>query len=439
VFVFSLLISLCAGVLFGLAPVWHASRFNLTEALNADNRSGTAAGRHRAQGLLVTAEVALAIVLLTGAALMCESLLRLQSVDPGFKPQRVAAFNVALDGANYNDIARQRLFYREARERLSSVPGVRCVAAISNLPLDGVESLNFFFVESAAMPRAGQEPLAETPKITPSYFETMDVPLLKGRDFTDHDAPGQPNVCIINNTLARTFFGGDAVGKRLKIAREDSLQHPWFVIVGVVRDVRSYGLDVPPRPQIYTTVEQNTDNVMSFVVRANAGPAAFLERPLRAQMKSIDPALPLANFRTMDDLITNAMARPRFSTALLILFAATALLLTAVGLYGVVAYATTQRTREIGIRVALGANNRNVLGLIIGQGMLPALAGLAIGLAGAFSLTRFLTNQLFEIKATDPLMFLAATSFLLIVVLAACSLPARRATKINPVVALRYE
>jgi putative ABC transport system permease protein len=440
VFLFSFFISLLAGVLFGLAPVWHASRVNLTEALNADNRSGTATGRHRAHGLLVTAEVALAILLLTGAGLMLESLVRLQSVDLGFRPQRVAAFDITLQGANYEGYTRQRQFYRQARERLTSVPGVRSVAAISELPLGGVENLNFFFVEGASAPPTGQEPFAETRKITPRYFETMEVSLLGGRDFSDHDTPGQPYVCIVNETLARAFFSGaNPIGKRLKIARTDDPQHPWFIIVGVVRDVRSYGLDVKPRPQIYTTVEQNTDNVMTFVARASYSPVALLERPFRTQMKSLDPALPLANFRTMEGLVADAISRPRFSTVLLVLFAVTALLLTAVGLYGVVAYATTQRTREIGIRVALGASGRNVLTLILGQGMFPAIAGLAIGLVGAFALTRLLANQLYEIKATDPMTFLGATTLLLLVVLAACWLPARRATKINPVDALRYE
>ena len=203
--------------------------------------------------------------------------------------------------------------------------------------------------------------------------------------------------------------------------------------------MRSYGLEVKPRPQIYTTVEQNTDNDMTLVVRAETMPAASLERAIRHEMKSLDPALPLANFRTMESLVANAVARPRFNTFLLGLFAATALLLTAVGLYGVVAYATSQRTREIGIRIALGARGRNVLALVIRQGMLPALIGLAAGVAGALALTRLLANQLYEVKATDPLTFLGVTAVLLLVALAACFLPARRAAKTDPTVVLRHQ
>jgi len=361
-------------------------------------------------------------------------------VDPGFKPQRVAAFDVSLNGVKYDSFARQRQFYREARERLVKLPGIRAAAAISNLPLGGVENLSFLFVEGTPLPSAGEAPLAENRKITPAYFETMGISMLRGRDFADKDAPDQPIVCIINETIARTFFSGtDPLGKRLKMARTDEEQHPWFTIIGVAGDVRSYGLEVKPRPQIYTTVEQNTDNDMTLVVRAETMPAASLERAIRHEMKSLDPALPLANFRTMESLLANAVARPRFSTFLLGLFAATALLLTAVGLYGVVAYATSQRAREIGIRIALGARGRNVLALVIRQGMLPALIGLAAGIAGALALTRLLANQLYEVQATDPLTFLCVIAVLLLVALAACYVPARRAAKVDPMVALRYE
>src|SRR5437667_270164 len=440
VFLFSLFISLATGVIFGLTPAWHASKVNLCEALNAESRSGTSAGRHRTHSLLVIVEVALAVILLTGAGLMFQSFLRLQAVDPGFKPQRVAAFDVSLNGVKYDSFARQRQFYREARERLVKVPGIRAAAAISNLPLGGVENLSFLFIEGTPPPSAGNEPLAENRKITPGYFEAMGVSLLRGRDFTDKDGPDQPNVCLINESIARTFFSGaDPIGKRLKMARTDEAQHPWFTIIGVAGDVRSYGLEVMPRPQIYTTVEQNTDNEMTLVVRAETMPAASLERAIRHEMKSLAPALPLANFRTLESLLANAVARPRFTTFLLSLFAITALLLTAVGLYGVVAYATSQRTREIGIRIALGAGGGNVLALVVRQGMLPEVIGLAIGLAGALTLKRLLANQLYEVKATDPLTFLGVTAVLLLVALAACFLPARRAATTDPMVVLRHQ
>ena len=264
--------------------------------------------------------------------------------------------------------------------------------------------------------------------------------LVRGRDFTDKDAPDQPNVCIINETIARNFFSSaDPIGKRLKMARTDEEQHPWFTIIGVAGDVRSYGLEVRARPQIYTTVEQNTDNEMTLIVRAETMPGASLVRAIRAEMKSLDPALPLANLRTMESLVANAIARPRFSTFLLGLFATTALALTLVGLYGVVAYAVNQRTREIGIRIALGAGQRRILALIVGQGMFPALLGLAIGVAGALALTRLLANQLYEVKPTDPLTFLAVITVLLLLALAACFIPARRAAKVDPMEALRYE
>ena len=440
VFLFSLFVSLATGIIFGLAPAWQATKFNLSEALNADSRSGTAAGRHRTHGLLVIVEVALAVILLTGAALMVQSLAHLQAVDPGFKPQRVAAFDVGLNGANYDHPTRWRQFYRHALERLRNIRGVRAAAAISNLPLGEVESLSFFFVEGTPPPSAGKAPLVEDRKITPGYFATMGVSLLRGRDFTDNDATGQPNVCIINDTLARKFFSGaDPIGKRLKMTRTDEPERPWFIIVGVAGDVRSYGLEVKPRPQIYTTVEQNTDNYTTLIVRADTLPARPLEEAIRAEMKSLDPTLPLANFRTMESLVSNALARPRFSTFLLGLFAAKALALTMVGLYGVVAYAVNQRTREIGIRMALGASQRRILALVVRQGMFPALLGQAIGVAGALALTRLLSNQLYEVKPADPLTFLCVITVLLLVALAACFLPARRAAKVDPMVALRAE
>src|SRR5262245_6744938 len=438
VLLFTVFVSLATGLIFGLAPVWRVSRINLSGALNAGGRSGAGDGRHRTHSLLVTAEVALAVALLAGAGLMTQSLLRLQAVDPGFKPGQVAAFDVGLHGDKYSSGAHIRQFYRETRERLSRLPDIREAAAISSLPLGGQEKVQMVRVEGQPPPSNDQTPNAETRIITPGYFDAMGVTFLHGRDFTGHDTEDQLQVCIINETTARDYLhGADPIGKRLKLGIDEKT--PWITVVGIVQDVRGYALDVKPRPQVYRPVEQDTENEMTFVVRAEATPAALLERTIRAEMKSIDPSLPPANFRTMESLVATALARPRFSAFLLGLFAATALLLTVVGLYGVVAYTVSRRTHEIGVRIALGASRRNVLGLVIRQGMAPAVIGLAVGTLCALALTRSLATQLYGVEPTDLPTFVCVSLTLLLAAFAGCWLPARRAAKVDPVVALRRD
>jgi putative ABC transport system permease protein len=439
VLLFTVFVSLATGLIFGLAPAWRVSRINLSGALNAGGRSGAGDGRHRTHSLLVTAEVALAVALLAGAGLMTQSLLKLQAVDPGFKPQQVAAFDVGLHGGKYSSGDRIRQFYRETPERLGKLPGVRGVATISSLPLGGKEYVQMVIVEGEQPPSKDRTPIAERRLITPGYFDAMGVTLLQGRDFTGHDTADKLQVCIINETAARGYFhGADPIGKRLKFGGTDE-NFPWFTVVGVVRDVRGYALEAPLRPQVYRPVEQDTENEMTFVVRAEATPAALLERTIRAEMKSIDPSLPPANFRTMEGLVATALARPRFSALLLGLFAGAALLLTIVGLYGVVAYTVSQRTHEIGVRIALGASRRNVLALVIRQGMAPAVVGLAVGALCALALTRSLATQLYGVKPTDIPTFVCVSLILLLAALAACWLPARRAARVDPVVALRHD
>jgi predicted permease len=435
VLLFTALISILTGVLFGLVPAWQASKVNLAEALkNAGRTNSAGSGRgNRGHSLLVTAEVALAAVLLVGAVLMLQSFQRLLAVDPGFRPEGVASFEIELQSAH----GQRAQFVEQARARLSGLPGVRAVGAVNILPLSGYEDMEWFVVEGAEPVPPGKEPLAEERVITPGYLKAMGVSLISGRDFDAADSMSKPPVIIVNETLARQFFpGGDAVGKRIKEVLSDE---GWRTIVGVVRDVRGSGLEVQPRPQIYRPHAQRPYHVMSMAVRADAAALPSLRSAIQQEFKQLDAMLPLANYRTMPELVAKAVARPRFSTLLLGLFAAAALMLTVVGLYGVVAYGVNQRTREIGIRMALGAQRQNVLALVVGQGMQPAFAGVGIGMVVSFALMRLLSSQLYEIKPTDPITFGIVAFGLLVISMVACYIPARRATKIDPMAALRIE
>jgi putative ABC transport system permease protein len=437
VLLFTALISILTGVLFGLVPAWQTSKAPLAEALKDAGRTNSAGRGARSHSLLVTAEVALAAVLLVGAALMLQSFQRLLTVDPGFKPEGVATFEVTMPRARYPDGGRRAQFVDQARARLSSLPGVRAVGAISNLPLSGNESMDYIAIEGAEPAPPGKESTAENRAITPGYFGAMGISLASGREFDAMDGAGKPLVAIVNETLVRQFFpAGDALGKRIKWVLNDK---DWRTIVGVVRDVRGFALEAAARPQLYHPHAQSPWGEMAIAVRADAEALPSLRSAIQQELKQLDAALPVANYRTMPELVAKAVARPRFSALLLGLFAAAALMLTVVGLYGVVAYGVNQRTREIGIRMALGAQRQNVLALVIGQGMQPAFVGVGIGLVGAFALMRLLTSQLYEIKPTDPATFGIVALVLLFVSLVACYIPARRATKVDPLIALRHE
>ncbi|HEY6399871.1 MAG TPA: ABC transporter permease, partial [Blastocatellia bacterium] len=430
-------ISILTGVLFGLVPAWQASKAPLAEALKDAGRANSAGRGIRSHSLLVTAEVALVTVLLVGAALMLQSFQRLLGVDPGFKPEGVATFEVSLPGSRYRDGGQRAQFFDRARAQLSSLPGVRAIGAISNLPLGGNESMDYFAVEGAEPVPRGKEPAAEDRVIIPGYFEAMGMNLMSGRDFEARDGADNPHVAIVNETLARQFFPkGDAVGKRIKRVLRDK---DWSTIVGVVRDVRGHALETRARPQFYRPHAQAPFGRMTMAIRADETALPSLRSVIQQEFKQLDATLPVANFRTMPELVAKATARPRFITLLLGLFAASALMLTVVGLYGVVAYGVNQRTREIGIRVALGAQPQNVLALVIAQGVRPAFVGVGVGMVSAFALTRLLTNQLYEIKPTDPATFSIVALGLLLVSFVACWIPARRATKVDPLTALRHD
>jgi putative ABC transport system permease protein len=440
VLLFTTSLSILTGAMFGLVPAWQASKVNLTEALKGVGRANAAGGSARSprsHGLLVTAEVAIVSVLLVGAVLMLRSFQRLLAVDPGFKPEGVAAFEVLLPNVRYPDGERRWRFVEQARAELSGLPGVRAVGAISNLPLSSNESMDYIVVEGTEPAPRGKEPLAEDRVITPGYFEAMGMSLVRGRDFDATDGAGKPPVAIVNETLARQFFPGEgAVGKRIKRVLSD---REWRTIVGVARDVRSFALEAQPRPQLYHPHAQSPYSAMTMAVRADATALPALRSAIQQKLKRLDAALPVANYRTMPELVAKATARPRFSALLLGLFAAAALMLTVVGLYGVISYGVNQRRREIGIRMALGAQRQNTLAMIIGQGMRPVCVGMLVGMAGAFGLMRLLANQLYEIKPTDPATFGIVALGLLLVSLIACYLPARRAAKMDPMEALRAE
>ena len=438
VFLFTAFISLLTSVLFGLVPAWQASKLNLVEALKNSTQTDHPRARINNHSVLVGFQIALVAVLLVGAILMLKSFRRLLAVDPGFRAQGVATFQVALPWTRYSNGAQRTQFYQQAQSRLKNLPGVHEVGVISRLPLGGSENMNYIAIEGAQPVPRGQEPLAEDRVITPGYFDAMGVNVVSGRDFNEADGPNKPPIAIVNETLARKFFpNGDAIGRRLKWVLDDQ---EWRTIVGIVRDVRAHAIEVEARPQIYYPfAESPFEDSMSFAIRADASALPSLPHTVRQELKQLDPTIPAADFRTMPELMTQAVARPRFSSLLLTLLAALALLLAFVGLYGVMAHRVTQRTREIGIRMAVGAQQRDVLALIISQGMRPALIGIVVGLSAAFAFTRVLASQLYEVSPTDPGTFALVAIGLLTVALAACYIPARRATQIDPVKTLRFE
>ncbi|MFP5261701.1 MAG: ABC transporter permease, partial [Blastocatellia bacterium] len=435
---FTLLISLMTGVLFGLAPALQASRFNLNETLKEGVR-GSTGGHNRVSGLLVVAEVALSLVLLVGAGLMTRSFSNILRVDPGFTTENLLSMQIALPDNKYPEDRQQVAFFEQALERIRALPGAGQVSAVSDLPLSGTEEIDQFTIEGRpAPPNLNDTPLADFRFIDHDYFATMGTPLLAGRPFTEQDNAKSPGVVIISESLARRYFPDeDPLGKRIRPGDAES-KGPWLTIIGVVTNVKHSGLEADPRPQLYFPYPQKFWGRMTIVARTSVDPKSFTAA-MRDAVWAIDKDQPITNVETMEQYLAASVSHRRFNLIMLAAFSVIALILAGAGLYGVMSYSVTQRTHEIGIRMALGAKKRDILRLVLRQGLILVVAGLAIGLSAAFALTRFLSSILFGVSATDPVAFAGVSAALAIVALAACYVPARRAVKVDPMVALRYE
>src|SRR5882762_1229358 len=440
VLAFTAFVSLGVGIFAGLLPAWRASHSNLAGSLNESSRGsteGAAGGRTRAA--LVVIEIVLALVLLASAGLLVESFLRLQKVPAGFDPTNVTTVRVALPDTNYGKPQQAGDFYKKLLDRLAAFPGVQSVAAAWWIPLSGSEIGFNFDVEEHPM-AAGQQPIAEVNVVTPDYFRTVHVPIRRGRAFTDRDDRNAPPVAIITEGFAKQFFPGeDPIGKRIiPNGSVDPGKPPVREIVGVVADMHLISLRLPPKPQIYIPHQQFAIQSMSIFVRSQMSESA-LTSTLRRAVNEIDKDVPVYRVRTLPDYLSQSIAQPRLNAMLVGLFALIALLLAAAGIFGVMSYSVTQRTQEIGIRLALGAQRYDVLRLVVLQGMRFVGAGVVLGLIGVFVCSRLLQSLLFGIGATDLRTMFAVTVILTAVAFLACLLPARRATRVDPVRALRAE
>ncbi|MCA1602111.1 MAG: ABC transporter permease, partial [Acidobacteria bacterium] len=436
VLAFNMGLTLLSGLLFGLAPAWQISKTDLNRTLKEGGRQ-TSSGSHRLRGLLVISEVALSLMLLVSAGLLMRTFLVLLKTEPGFNPNNLMTMRLTLPVAKYKEEAQRGAFYQELVRRVRSLPGVESAAAINYLPLGGSNSSDSFLVEGIPDPPPGQEFLGRYRTCTPDYFRTMGIPVLKGRGFTDQDKPGALPVIIVNETMAQKYWpGADPLGKRVRF-NAPLTEAPWMQVVGVVQDVK-HELQAPVTADYYLPHAQDAWSSMVLVARTKVEPLS-LAADMRQQVWSLDKDQPVFDVQTMEQVRSFSVSLHSFSAGSLGIFAGIALLLAAIGIYGVMSYAVVQRTQEIGIRMALGARAVDVLKLVVRNGMSLALIGVVAGLAGAFALTRLLQSLLFGVTPTDLLTFSIVTLGLLLVALLACVVPARRATKVDPLVALRYE
>jgi putative ABC transport system permease protein len=434
VLAFTLLVSVATGLIFGLAPALQASRADLNSTLKDGARGTMGSGGHRLRGALVISEVALSLLLLVGAGLLIKSFWRLQQVDPGFDSQNLLSVEVSLPVAKYLESQQRTAFFQQVLEKVSSLPGVSSAAVITSPPLSGRRNIDIFPIEGYPEPKGlSDAPLADFRLISTDYFRMMGIPIFQGRSFVEGDAENTTKVAIVSQAFVSRFGAGEnLLGKRLRIGDD------WHSVVGVVSDIRQSGLDEDAAPHVYVSYRQAGPMRAGLLVRTTTDPLSLVAA-VRAQVQAVDKDQPIYSVNTMSAMIAAAVAPRRLNLVLLCSFAALALVLAAVGIYGVMANLVTQRTGEIGLRMALGAQRVDVLRLVIGRGLRLTLVGAAIGLGASFALLRLMASLLFGVSASDPFTFVAITVLLLLVALLACYIPARRATKVDPLVALRYE
>jgi predicted permease len=446
VLLFAVVVSISTGILFGFVPALQASNANQTSSLREGSRGSGSSRSHTliSRGLVIS-EIALSLILLVGAGLLLRSFWRLLEVQPGFNPHGIVTAQIWMPVPNnpstdpYRPPEKRTAFLREVVRRVSAIPGVEAVAigGSNSLPMGAARNGLPFVIEGRPLD-SERAPVAEFAGVSPNYFDVLGTPLIQGRVFLDSDEPASEQVAIIDQSLANRYWPGEnPLGKHIQFFRLN-LKNPWTTIVGVVGDMKSDGFDAPIAPHIYIPAFQGPPyaSVLFLRTRANTG---TLGDQIRAAVQSVDSNLPLFGVRTMDEVITRSMAERRFALEILAIFAGVALLLAAIGIYGVMSYTFSRRIHEIGIRVALGAQRMDILRMALGEGMRMVVLGLVAGLIGAAALTRFLRSLLFNVTATDPIVFAAIAALLAAVALLACYIPARRATRVDPLVALREE